>query len=75
LQTDLTFKKKHKIAILVDSEFFHGKDWGTMKKTYQINQDCHKKIDRNMQRDMKSTTTSRHKVGNNASGVKNMQKI
>lgn len=28
---DLTFKK-YKIAIFVDSEFFHGKDWKTKKK-------------------------------------------
>lgn len=29
---DFTFKKL-KIAIFVDSEFFHGKDWETRKKT------------------------------------------
>lgn len=29
---DLTFKKL-KIAIFIDSEFFHGKDWETRKKT------------------------------------------
>ena len=29
---DLTFKK-HKIAIFVDSEFWHGKDWEARKKT------------------------------------------
>ncbi len=31
---DLTFKK-YKIAIFVDSEFFHGKNWDTQK--YRIN--------------------------------------
>ncbi len=49
---DLTFKK-YKIAIFVDSEFFHGKDWETQKHRIKSNQEFwHKKIERNIQRDM-----------------------
>ncbi len=50
---DLTFKKL-KIAIFVDSEFFHGKDWENYK--YRINSNkefWQKKIERNIQRDIK----------------------
>lgn len=48
---DLTFKK-HKVAIFVDSEFFHGKDWETQKLRIKSNQEFwHKKIGRNMERD------------------------
>lgn len=48
---DLTFKK-NKIAIFVDSEFWHGKDWETKKHEHKSNQDFwHKKIERNIQRD------------------------
>lgn len=49
---DLTFKKL-KIAIFVDSEFFHGKDWETQKDRIKSNIDYwHKKIARNIQRDI-----------------------
>jgi DNA mismatch endonuclease (patch repair protein) len=49
---DLTFKKL-KIAIFVDSEFFHGKDWETQKHRIKTNTEYwHKKIARNMQRDV-----------------------
>ncbi len=48
---DLTFKK-YKIAIFVDSEFFHGKDWETQKLRIKSNQEFwHKKIGRNIERD------------------------
>jgi DNA mismatch endonuclease, patch repair protein len=48
---DLTFKK-HKIAIFIDSEFFHGKDWETEKHRIKSNQEFwYKKIERNMERD------------------------
>ncbi len=48
---------KYRIAIFCDSEFFHGKDWNTLKlrlengsnSTYWI-----KKISRNMQRDIEN---------------------
>jgi DNA mismatch endonuclease (patch repair protein) len=53
---DLTFKKL-KIAIFVDSEFFHGKDWENYK--YRINSNrefWQKKIERNMQRDIEVNT-------------------
>ncbi len=49
---DLTFKK-YKIAIFVDSEFFHGKNWET--KQHQIKSNIeywHKKIEKNIQRDI-----------------------
>lgn len=49
---DLTFKK-FKIAIFVDSEFFHGKDWETQKDQIKTNTEFwHKKIERNRQRDI-----------------------
>ena len=49
---DLTFKKL-KIAIFVDSEFFHGKDWETEKHRIKSNQEFwHKKIERNRERDL-----------------------
>lgn len=48
---DLTFKK-YKVAIFVDSEFFHGKDWETQKFRIKSNQEFwHKKIGRNIERD------------------------
>lgn len=49
---DLTFKKL-KIAIFVDSEFFHGKDWETQKDSVKTNTEFwQKKIERNIQRDI-----------------------
>jgi DNA mismatch endonuclease (patch repair protein) len=49
---DLTFKKL-KIAIFVDSEFFHGKDWENQKNRVKTNTEFwQKKIERNMQRDI-----------------------
>lgn len=49
---DLTFKKL-KIAIFVDSEFFHGKDWENLKNRFKTNREFwQKKIERNMQRDI-----------------------
>lgn len=48
---DLTFKK-YKIAIFVDSEFFHGKDWHIRKQDHKSNQEFwYKKIERNIERD------------------------
>lgn len=48
---DLTFKK-YKIAIFIDSEFWHGKDWNNRKKDHKSNQDFwYKKIERNIERD------------------------
>jgi len=48
---DLTFKK-YKVAVFVDSEFFHGKDWETQKLRIKSNQEFwHKKIERNIERD------------------------
>lgn len=48
---DLTFKK-YKIAIFVDSEFFHGKDWETEKFRIKSNREFWwKKIENNMARD------------------------
>lgn len=49
---DITFKK-YKIAIFVDSEFFHGKNWKNEKHHIKSNQEFwHKKIERNIQRDI-----------------------
>jgi DNA mismatch endonuclease (patch repair protein) len=49
---DLTFKKI-KMAIFVDSEFFHGKDWETQKDRVKTNTEFwQKKIERNRQRDV-----------------------
>lgn len=48
---DLTFKK-YKIAVFVDSEFWHGKNWEEGKHDHKSNQDFwHKKIERNIERD------------------------
>ncbi len=48
---DLTFKK-YKIAVFVDSEYFHGKDWETEKYRIKSNRDFWwKKIEGNIQRD------------------------
>jgi DNA mismatch endonuclease (patch repair protein) len=51
---DFTFKKL-KIAIFIDSEFFHGKDWETRKKPQTNAEFWIKKIERNMQRDIEVT--------------------
>ncbi len=48
---DITFKKL-KIAIFIDSEFFHGKDWETRKKPQTNAEFWAKKIERNIQRDI-----------------------
>lgn len=48
---DLTFKKI-KLAIFVDGEFWHGKDWFERKKDHKTNQEFwNKKIERNIERD------------------------
>lgn len=48
---DLTFKSS-KVAIFVDSEFWHGKNWRKRKLDHKTNQDFwHKKISRNIERD------------------------
>mgnify|MGYP006143577775 CR=1 FL=1 len=48
---DLTFKK-YKLAVFIDSEFFHGKDWEIRKQEIKSNQEFwHKKIERNIERD------------------------
>ncbi|MBR4765445.1 MAG: very short patch repair endonuclease [Clostridia bacterium] len=49
---DLTFKGK-KIAVFVDSEFWHGFDWENRKSDFKSHQEFWiPKIERNMQRDM-----------------------
>jgi DNA mismatch endonuclease Vsr len=48
---DLTFKK-YRIAIFVDSEYFHGKDWETNKYRIKSNRDFWwHKIESNIKRD------------------------
>ena len=49
---DLTFKR-YKIAIFIDSEFFHGKDWETEKYKIKSNREFWwPKIERNITRDI-----------------------
>jgi DNA mismatch endonuclease Vsr len=44
--------KRYKLAIFVDSEFWHGKDWEKHKHDHKSNQDFwHHKIERNIKRD------------------------
>jgi len=52
---DFTFKGL-KIAIFVDSEFFHGKDWDTKKKPLNNAEFWEKKISRNIERDKEVNT-------------------
>ena len=47
---DFTFKK-YKVAVFVDSEFFHGKDFETKKKPATNPEFWEKKISRNIERD------------------------
>ncbi len=50
---DLTFKK-FKIAVFVDSEFWHGKDWKENKNKIKSNQEFwYNKIEANIKRDKK----------------------
>lgn len=50
---DLTFKQ-YKLAVFVDSEYFHGKNWETEKYRIQTNRDFWwTKIENNMKRDKK----------------------
>ncbi|MCT4139369.1 very short patch repair endonuclease [Elizabethkingia anophelis] len=52
---DITFCK-YKIAIFVDGEFFHGKDWKNQRKKIKTNKDYWiPKIERNIQRDKEVT--------------------
>lgn len=52
---DLTLKR-FKIAIFVDGEFWHGKDWEIRKHDHKTNQAFwHAKIERNIQRDKEVT--------------------
>ncbi len=53
---DLTFKKI-KLAIFVDGEFWHGKDWHERKNDHKTNQEFwRKKIERNIERDKEVNT-------------------
>lgn len=48
---DLTLKR-YNLAIFVDSEFWHGKNWDIHKKDHKTNKAFwHKKIERNIERD------------------------
>ena len=48
---DLSFKK-YRLAIFVDSEFWHGKDWETKKYDHKSNKEFWlTKIERNIERD------------------------
>lgn len=49
---DLVFKRK-KVALFVDSEFWHGKDWQTQKDRIKSNREFWlKKIEANIRRDI-----------------------
>ena len=53
---DITFKKI-KLAIFVDSEFWHGKNWAIKKYEHKSNQEFwYKKIERNIERDIEVNT-------------------
>lgn len=44
--------RKYKIAIFVDGEFWHGKDWAVRKHDHKTNKDFwYRKIERNIERD------------------------
>lgn len=48
---DLTFKK-YGIAVFIDGEFWHGKDWEKRKYDHKSRQEFwHRKIERNIERD------------------------
>ena len=48
---DLTMKR-YKLAIFVDSEFWHGRDWNNRKHDHKSNQEFWvKKIEQNIERD------------------------
>lgn len=48
---DFVFRQQ-KLAIFVDSEFWHGKDWSHRKGDHKSNQEFwHRKIERNIERD------------------------
>lgn len=53
---DITFKR-YKLAIFIDSEFWHGKDWDTKKYEIKSNKEFwYNKIERNIERDIDVTT-------------------
>ncbi len=53
---DLTFKK-YKIAVFVDGDFWHGRNWETKKFDHKSNQEFwHTKIEKNIRRDKKVNT-------------------
>ncbi len=48
---DITLKR-YKLAIFIDSEFWHGRNWNERKHDHKSNQDFwYNKIERNIQRD------------------------
>lgn len=54
---DITFKK-YKLAIFVDGEFWHGKNWEIRKFDHKSNQKFwHTKIERNIERDKEVNET------------------
>ncbi len=58
---DLTFKKQ-KIAIFIDSEFWHGKDWKIKKHEIKSNREFwYKKIEGNIKRDKAVTRELKNK--------------
>lgn len=48
--------KKYRLAIFVDGDFWHGRDWGRRKEHFRTNRDFWiRKIERNMSRDVEVT--------------------
>lgn len=48
---DFAFKR-YKVAVFVDGEFWHGKDWEIRKNDHKSNKEFwHQKIERNIERD------------------------
>lgn len=59
---DLTFKKI-KLAVFVDGEFWHGKDWNEQKNDHKTSKDFWiKKIERNIARDYEVNEKLKNKV-------------
>lgn len=60
---DIAFVRK-KVAVFVDSEFWHGFNWEVKKNEVKSNRDFWiTKIERNMERDAESISTFRMKGG------------
>lgn len=48
--------RRQKIAVFIDAEFFHGKDWNTDKYSFKPTLEWHKIIEKNIDKDIKVNT-------------------